>query len=700
MFLYHAEYLPQEHDASTEWLDDLPCRPKDTNVEEHYSYLRRGDRETCSLAQHRRCYEAHHAPPPTKLPAPTRQPLRNRTAVPSSSTVRGSVVKQDGLSQPGNVSGRKFIPGTRATSRSVAAREKAPVPVASLPSGKRSASTVQDVVAKSNKEAQADGNIPIDAKEATTPSHQEKSCALHAKIDQDDVAGLVLPTVEAIKPEVALIGGHELAASIAQDTTVGQDGQPTSPSSEVDADEGGVPAHDDDRFEVAPEDKHEIAMTLEESVSQPGPSDVDVLSDATALEVDVGKLDSSIAEAQQFKRKHDNEDMTTTPSPSDKHEEVANVPTIPTTSKTESIPEVSFDSPVADNADPCTVPLPTDDDEIDTVDEVPIVCIALPADSPTGLEVISSGTETPASTIYSADVSDFDSGNSQDKQTASLTEDTEGLATEAGDIPSDLEVPAGEASQARPGRLAVSDTILSINGLHEEQVGASIEIVDSAGLPAVDAVHELGQNYWKSIFDVSEDESSFVGGSHTDDSMDEEALEKIREELSRPMPEPPIPKFADWVDPVLAMTAVGVIPKDLGEFSGPHGSEQGPVQPTGVYVPHPVAAALALKDSKTGRMGSGFLGMFMGRTSSASSMSSAASRPSTPPLPPSPPVDTPQLIDGSASPDSPSSPSPRSVSPESIPLPVTPPASDTVTAPAVPRPSKLKSLRRLFGFAN
>lgn len=58
--------------------------------------------------------------------------------------------------------------------------------------------------------------------------------------------------------------------------------------------------------------------------------------------------------------------------------------------------------------------------------------------------------------------------------------------------------------------LAIAESIISIHGLHEEQVGASIEVEESAGLPAnaVQAVHEIGQNYWKSIFDASDDDLS------------------------------------------------------------------------------------------------------------------------------------------------------------------------------------------------
>ena len=56
----------------------------------------------------------------------------------------------------------------------------------------------------------------------------------------------------------------------------------------------------------------------------------------------------------------------------------------------------------------------------------------------------------------------------------------------------------------------ISDSFMSIYGLHEEQVGASIEVEESAGLPAnaVRAVHGVGQNYWKSIFDVSDGDLS------------------------------------------------------------------------------------------------------------------------------------------------------------------------------------------------
>ena len=58
--------------------------------------------------------------------------------------------------------------------------------------------------------------------------------------------------------------------------------------------------------------------------------------------------------------------------------------------------------------------------------------------------------------------------------------------------------------------LVISDSVISIHGLHEEQVGASIEVEESAGLPAnaVQAVHEIGQHYWKSIFDVSDGDLS------------------------------------------------------------------------------------------------------------------------------------------------------------------------------------------------
>lgn len=62
------------------------------------------------------------------------------------------------------------------------------------------------------------------------------------------------------------------------------------------------------------------------------------------------------------------------------------------------------------------------------------------------------------------------------------------------------------ATSLGPAAVFISDSIISIHGLHEEQVGASIEVEESAGLPAntVQAVHEIGQNYWKSIFDVSD----------------------------------------------------------------------------------------------------------------------------------------------------------------------------------------------------
>lgn len=56
--------------------------------------------------------------------------------------------------------------------------------------------------------------------------------------------------------------------------------------------------------------------------------------------------------------------------------------------------------------------------------------------------------------------------------------------------------------------LDISESVISIHELHEEQVGALFEMEQSAGLPAdaLQAVHEIGQNYWKPIFDVSDDD--------------------------------------------------------------------------------------------------------------------------------------------------------------------------------------------------
>ncbi|EPT01055.1 hypothetical protein FOMPIDRAFT_1016059 [Fomitopsis schrenkii] len=248
--------------------------------------------------------------------------------------------------------------------------------------------------------------------------------------------------------------------------------------------------------------------------------------------------------------------------------------------------------------------------------------------------------------------------------------------------------------------LAIAESIISIHGLHEEQVGASIEVEESAGLPAnaVQAVHEIGQNYWKSIFDASDDDlSSSVGAIPTDPSMDENQLAKIREEFALPIPEPPIMKFADWVDPVLAMTAVGVVPKDLGEYTGPNVSPDGPIQPKGVFLPHPKAAALARQESETPGWRTKFYDAFAfkTRTASASNLSSMPSSPKTVPRQASPPADTPPLSEGSASPpESPTPASTRSVTPESITAQAAPQAP---VAASTPFSSKLRSLSRIFG---
>lgn len=166
--------------------------------------------------------------------------------------------------------------------------------------------------------------------------------------------------------------------------------------------------------------------------------------------------------------------------------------------------------------------------------------------------------------------------------------------------------------------------------------------------------------------------------------MDENQLAKIREEFSQPIPEPPIMKFADWVDPVLAMTAVGVVPKDLGEYTGPNVSPDGPIQPTGVFLRHPKAAALARQESETPTWRTKIYEAFTfkARTASAPNMSSLPSSAKTDSRPVSPPVDTPSLSEGSSSPpESPTPGSTRGMAPESATAQVIPQTTETVSTP-------------------
>ena len=158
-------------------------------------------------------------------------------------------------------------------------------------------------------------------------------------------------------------------------------------------------------------------------------------------------------------------------------------------------------------------------------------------------------------------------------------------------------------------------------------------------------------------------------------------------------------KFADWVDPVLAMTAVGVIPKDLGEYTGPNVSADGPIQPTGVFLPHPKAAALARQETPGWRTKLYEAFNFKSRTSSVPNLSSMPSSSKTVLNPISPPVDTPPLSEGSASPpESPTPASTRGVVPGSMTAQAFPQTSTTSTTSPAPSSTKRATFSRYLSW--
>lgn len=160
-------------------------------------------------------------------------------------------------------------------------------------------------------------------------------------------------------------------------------------------------------------------------------------------------------------------------------------------------------------------------------------------------------------------------------------------------------------------------------------------------------------------------------------------------------------KFADWVDPVLAMTAVGVVPKDLGEYAGLNVSADGPILPTGAFLPHPQAASLARQEPESPSWATKFCDVlsFKTRTGSASDLSSLPSSPKTIPRQTSPPNDTPLLSEGSASPSrSPTPASTPSVTPAIITTRRAAPQAPDATS--TPLSSKLRSLSRIFSWGS